>query len=177
MPWGQGGFGGSSATDYLIQFNGGFALVNVENGDHDGYDSNGCIEVNGGYVVTNGNEPFDCGDSSGCTLTCNGGVWISNCPAGGMMMGGAELPASATVSRTVYADTRVSLVDGSDNVILSFIVDKTVKNFRAGGSGVTSGASFKSGGTLSGSTYFQQEDQTQLAAFGGKLSGGTTITP
>lgn len=177
MPWGQGGFGGSSATDYLIQFNGGFALVNVENGDHDGYDSNGCIEINGGYVVSNGNEPFDCGDSSGCTLTCNGGVWISNCSSSGMMMGGSELPASATVSRTVSANTRVSLVDGSDNVILSFIVDKSVKNFRAGGSGVTSGASFKSGGTLSGSTYFQQEDQTQLAAFGGKLSGGTTITP
>jgi len=181
MPWGQGGggfgrggFGGGNSGDYLMQFNGGFAIVNAANGDHDGYDSNGNIEINGGYIVSNGNEPFDCGDG-GSTIKVNGGVWVSDCPSGGMSMGGSEMTASVTKSASVSANTRLSLVGSDGKVIVSFIVDKAVSQLKAGGSGVGSGASFYTGGTLSGSTYFQQLDQTQLAAFGGTLSGGTKL--
>ena len=181
MPWGQGGggfgrggFGGGNSGDYLMQFNGGFAIVNAANGDHDGYDSNGNIEINGGYLVSNGNEPFDCGDG-GSTIKVNGGVWVSDCPSGGMSMGGSEMTASVTKSASVSANTRLSLVGSDGKVIVSFIVDKAVSQLKAGGSGVGSGASFYTGGTLSGSAYFQQLDQTQLAAFGGTLSGGTKL--
>ena len=169
-PWSQGGFGGSASGDYIIEFNGGFALVNVTDGDHDGYDSNGNIVINGGYVVTNGNEPFDCGDS-GNSISVNGGTWVSNCGSGGMSMGGSSMSASVTASASVSANTRLSLVGNDGKVIVSFIVDKSVSQLKAGGSGVS--GSFYTGGTLSGSTYFQELDQTQLAAFGGTLSGGT----
>ena len=181
MPWqqggggfGGGGFGGSS-DKYLIQINGGLAIVNAQNGDHDGYDSNGNIEINGGYAISNGNEPFDCGDGGGYSIKVNGGTWVSNCPSGGMSMGGSEMSASVTASASLSANTRLSLMDGSGKVIVSFIVDKSVSQLKAGGTN-TSGASFYTGGTLSGSTYFQQLDQTQLAAYGGTLSGGSKVT-
>ena len=180
MPWGQGGggfggggFGGGNSGNYLLQFNGGLALVNAANGDHDGYDSNGNIEINGGYIISNGNEPFDCGDG-GSTISVKGGVWVSNCPSGGMSMGGSEMSASVTASANVSANTRLSLVGSDGKVIVSFIVDKTVSQLKAGGNG-TSGASFYTGGTLNGSTYFQQVDQTQLAAYGGTFTGGTSV--
>ncbi|WP_295091647.1 carbohydrate-binding domain-containing protein [Ruminococcus sp.] len=180
MPWGQGGggfggggFGGGNSGNYLMQFNGGFAIVNATNGDHDGYDSNGNIEINGGYIISNGNEPFDCGDG-GSSIKVNGGTWVSNCPSGGMSMGGSEMSASVTASANVSENTRLSLVGSDGKVIVSFIVDKAVSQLKAGGNG-TSGASFYTGGTLNGSTYFQQVDQSQLAAFGGTLTGGTSV--
>ncbi len=171
--FGGGGFGGGNSANYLMQFNGGFAIVNAANGDHDGYDSNGNIEINGGYIVSNGNEPFDCGDG-GSTITVKGGTWVSNCPSGGMSMGGSEMTASVTASSSVSANTRLSLVGSDGKVIVSFIVDKAVSQLKAGGTN-TSGASFYTGGTLSGSVYFQQLDQTQLAAYGGTLTGGTSV--
>lgn len=173
--WGQGGFGGSSSSgEYIMQFDGGFALVNAENGDHDGYDSNGDIVINGGYVISNGNEPFDCGDG-GSSITVNGGVWVSNCASGGMGMGGSEMTAVASASGTVNADTRVSVVDASGNVIISWIADKSVSQFKVGGS-VDAGVTFQTGGELNNSNYFQTLDQTQLASYGGTLSGGTALT-
>lgn len=179
MPWGQGGggFGGGgfsgNSGDYVIEINGGFAIVNSGNGDHDGFDSNGNIEINGGYLVSNGNEPYDCGDS-GSTINVKGGVWVSDCPSGGMSMGANLMTASVSASANVNANTRLTLVGSDGKVIVSFIVDKSVSQLKAGGTGV-SGASFYTGGTLSGSTYFQQLDQTQLAAYGGTLTGGSKV--
>ena len=46
----------------------------------------------------------------------------------------------------------------------------------SGAGGEVTGASFYTGGTLNGSTYFQTIDDTQLAAYGGTLSGGTQST-
>ena len=89
-------------------------------------------------------------------------------------MGGSEMSASVTASANVSENTRLSLVGSDGKVIVSFIVDKAVSQLKAGGNG-TSGASFYTGGTLNGSTYFQQVDQSQLAAFGGSLSGGTSL--
>ena len=147
--------------------------MNSANGDHDGFDSNGNIEINGGYLVSNGNEPYDCGDS-GSTINVKGGVWVSDCPSGGMTMGANLMTASVSASANVNANTRLTLVGSDGKVIVSFIVDKSVSQLKAGGTGV-SGASFYTGGTLSGSTYFQQFDQTQLAAYGGTLTGGSKV--
>jgi len=59
-------------------------------------------------------------------------------------------------------------------VIVSFITDKAVSSLVAGCTGYT-GAAFYTGGTLSGASYFQQMDASQLAAYGGTLSGGTAV--
>lgn len=171
--WGQGGFGGmggsTNSGSYSLSLKGGFALVNASEGDHDGFDSNGTLTISGGYWITNGNEPFDCDGN----LSCTGGVWVSNC--GNTMSMGNELSATATASGNVRANTRVSVVDGNGNVIVSWIADKSVSTCKAGGD-VSSDVTFQIGGTLSGSSYFQQFDQTQLAAYGGTLSGGTALT-
>ena len=179
MPWGQGfgGFGGGgfsgNSGDYVIEINGGFAIVNSANGDHDGFDSNGNIEINGGYLVSNGNEPYDCGDG-GSTINVKGGVWVSDCPSGGMTMGANLMTASVSASANVNANTRLTLVGSDGKVIVSFIADKSASQLKAGCTGV-SGASVYTGGTLSGSTYFQQLDQTQPAAYGGTLTGGSKV--
>ena len=61
-PGGWGGMGGGSTSggNYSININGGFALVNATDGDHDGFDSNGSLYINGGYAISNGTDTFDC---------------------------------------------------------------------------------------------------------------------
>ena len=171
MPWGQGNMG-TSGNNYELVFNGGFALANVTDGDHDGFDSNGNITINGGYVITNGNEPFDCGDS-GNTNTYKGGVFVENTGSGGMQMG-ASMTANVAATGSVSAGTRITLCDSNNNVIVSFIAKKNVSNVKAGVPN-SAGVTVYTGGTLSGSTYFQTIDETQLAAYGGTLTGGTAL--
>lgn len=176
-----GGFGSSSTAGDLV-ISGGFSLVNAQDGDHDGYDSNGNIIISGGIAVSNGNDPFDWGDSG--TITYSGGVYVENTGSGGMGggMGGfggmgnnsSSMTQSVSVSTSLSAQTRITLCDGSGNVIVSFIADKSVTSLVAGCTAY-SGAAFYSGGTLTNSTYFQTLDDTQLAAYGGTLSNGTKL--
>lgn len=173
MGWRPGGMqtGGGS---YSLNLKGGFALVNVTDGDHDGFDSNGSLTISGGYCVTNGNEAFDCDGTKSCT----GGVWVENTGSGGMGggfggMGGGTLTASVSASGSASKGTRISLVGSDNKVIVSFIAGKNVSNFKAGGTNVS--GTFYTGGELSGSTYFQNVDDTQLAAYGGTLTGGTAV--
>lgn len=169
MGWRPGGFGGgqSGGGSYSLELKGGFGLVNVADGDHDGFDSNGSLTISGGYFVSNGSGAFDCDGS----LSCTGGVWVENTGSGGMgggMMGGGSLSASVTSSTSVSKGDRISLVGDDSTVIVSFIAGKNVKNLKAGGSNVK--GSFVVGGELSGATYFQTVDETQLAAYGGKVN-------
>lgn len=172
--WG-GGWGGSSGGNYSLNLKGGFALVSTASGDHDGFDSNGSLNISGGIHVTNGQDAFDCDGS----MSYTGGVYVKNVGSqmGGMggMGGSSSMTESVNVSTSVSAGTRVTLCDGSGNIIVSFIADKTCSSLVAGCTSY-SGASFYTGGTLSGSTYFQQYDDTQLAAYGGTLSGGTAVS-
>ena len=173
--WG-GGWGGSSTSgNYSLNLKGGFALVSTASGDHDGFDSNGSLTVSGGIHVTNGQDAFDCDG----TMSYTGGVYVKNVGSqmGGMggMGGSSSMTESVNVSTSVSAGTRVTLCDGSGNIIVSFIADKTCSSLVAGCTSY-SGASFYTGGTLNGSTYFQQYDDTQLAAYGGTLSGGTAVS-
>lgn len=174
--WGQGGWGSSMTGSYSLEIKGGFALVNVTDGDHDGFDSNGSLTISGGIVVSNGNEAFDSDGSK----TCTGGIFIENTGSGGMGgmggMGGGTLTATVSATGSASKGTRISLVDKSNQVIVSFIAGKSVSNFKAGGSGVPSGASFYIGGTLSNAAYFQNYYQDQLAAYDGTLSGGTALS-
>lgn len=161
--WGQGGFGSSGS--YSLEIKGGFVLVNVTNGDHDGIDSNGSLTVSGGIVITNGNEPFDCNGA----LSVQNGVWIENSTCRSYM----DTQPSYTVNGgSVNAGERITLVGSDGKVIVSFIAGKSVSRLRAGGN--VSGASFYTGGTLSNDTkFFQTVFEGQLAAYGGTLSGGT----
>ncbi len=171
MGWRPGGMQTGSGS-YSLNLKGGFALVNVTDGDHDGFDSNGSLTISGGYCVTNGNEAFDCDGTKSCT----GGIWVENTGSGGMgggMMGGGSLTASVSASGSASKGTRISLVGSDNKVIVSFIAGKNVSNFKAGGSNVS--GTFYTGGELSGAAYFQNVDDTQLAAYGGTLTGGTAI--
>jgi hypothetical protein len=172
--WG-GGMGSTSGGNYSLNLKGGFALVSTASGDHDGFDSNGSLTVSGGIHVTNGQDAFDCDG----TMSYTGGVYVKNVGSqmGGMggMGGSSSMTESVNVSTSVSAGTRVTLCDGSGNIIVSFIADKTCSSLVAGCTSY-SGASFYTGGTLNGSTYFQQYDDTQLAAYGGTLSGGTAVS-
>lgn len=176
--WGGGWGGGmSSGGDYSINIKGGFALVNATDGDHDGFDSNGSITISGGYIITNGNEPID----SDGTQTYTGGVYVKDTGSGGMggpgggMGGSSSMTQSVSASLSASAGTRITICDGQGNVIVSFIADKSVSSVIAGCIDYT-GAAVYTGGELSGSTYFQTVDQTQLAAYGGTLTGGTAAT-
>ena len=88
-------------------------------------------------------------------------------------MGEGSLSIDVSASANISAGERITLTDSSGNVIVSFIADKSVSSISAG-TGL-SGVSIYTGGTLNGSTYFQQLDETQLAAYGGTLSGGTKL--
>ncbi len=176
-PGGWGGGWGGGGGNYSLNLKGGFALVNTTNGDHDGFDSNGSLTISGGYVISNGQEPFDCDG----TMSYTGGVYVKNTGSGGGMGGGmgpgggGSMTQSVSASASVSAGTRITLCDGSGKVIVSFIADKAVSSVIAGCTAYT-GASVYTGGTLQGSTYFQNVDQTQLAAYGGTLQGGTQAT-
>jgi len=171
-PWGQGGFGQTTNSNICMTFNGGFALVNVSNGDHDGYDSNGNIKLNGGIQVSNGNEPFDCGDG-GYSVSANGSTWVSY--YGSVMGDSLASSASVSTSGSAAAGTRISLVGSDGKVIVSFIRgQKDISTFKAGGAN-TSGASFCTGGTVSGGTELIAGDSNGVFV-GGTLSGGTKIS-
>ncbi len=182
--WG-GNMGGnmSSSSSNAMDLKGGFVIVNATDGDHDGFDSNGNLNISGGIVISNGNEAFDCGD--GYSISYTGGVYVKNTGAGGMgggmpggmggMGGSSNLTQSVSASGSVSAGTRITLTDGSGKVIVSFIADKTVSSVIAGCTEY-SGSAVYTGGTLENSTYFQTIDDTQLAAYGGTLSGGTELS-
>ena len=179
--WNPGNWGGgTSGGNYSITINGGFALVNATDGDHDGFDSNGSITINNGYIISNGNEPIDSDGSQ----TYIGGVYVKNTGSGGMggpggwgggMGGSSSMTESVSASVSASAGTRITICDGNGNVIVSFIADKNVSNVITGCIAYT-GATVYTDGELTGATYFQTVDQTQLAAYGGKITGGTAAS-
>lgn len=136
---------------FALNINGGLAVVNSANGDHDAFDSNANIYLNGGYICANGQEPLDCGDS-GNSVSYNGGSAIT------MTAGNTNL------------NTRYSFVDNSGNVIVSFL--------SASGSPGQNCTNCKaySGGTVSGGTTVNSQSGNYSVTVGGTLSGGTQIT-
>ena len=169
--WFPGGsFGGGG--DYSLNLKGGFGLVNVTDGDHDGFDSNGTLTISGGYFITNGNEPFDCDGTKSYT----GGVYVINKGSGGMGgaggMGGGELASTVTASCSASAGTRITLADG-ENVIVSFVAGKNVSTLTAG-CNANSGAKFYTGGTVTGTPIAELD--SQVCYISGTISGGTELT-
>lgn len=170
-PWNPGG--GSSSGNYSLNIKGGFVLVNATDGDHDGFDSNGSLTISGGYAVSNGNEPFDADG----TMSYTGGVYIIDKGAGGMGggMGGSSLPSTLTASASINAGERITLTDGSGNVVVSFIADKSVSTLTAGANDYSS-AKFYSGGEVTNGTNISEDCGSQSCYVGGTLSGGTELS-
>ena len=126
-------------------------MVNSANGDHDAIDSNGDINLNGGYVYANGQEPLDCGDN-GNTINYKGGSVIT------MTAGNTNL------------SQRYTFVDGSGNVIASFIG-------ASGNAGQNcTNCTAHSGGTVSGGTTVNAQSDKYAVTIGGTVSGATQIT-
>ncbi len=163
--WG-GGFGSASGGNYSINLKGGFALVNVTDGDHDGFDSNGSLTISDGIAISNGNEPFDCDG----TKSYAGGVYVINKGSGGMGgMGGSEMTSTVKASCSASSGTRITLADNS-KVIVSFLANKNVSTLTAGCKNNT-GAKFYTGGTVSGTELIKTSNQSIYTD--GTLSGGT----
>ncbi|MCR4646214.1 MAG: carbohydrate-binding domain-containing protein [Oscillospiraceae bacterium] len=146
--WGQGST--TSNSSIVLNLNGGLAVVNSANGDHDAFDSNGDINVNGGYYCANGQEPLDCGDS-GNSIKMNGGSVIS-------MTGG-----------NTNLTTKYTFVDSSGKAIVSFV------SASGGGLRASSTASGKSGATVSGGTTVVAQAGDKAVTVGGTISGGSDL--
>lgn len=170
-PWNPGG--GSSSGNYSLNIKGGFVLVNATDGDHDGFDSNGSLTISGGYAISNGNEPFDADG----TLSYTGGVYVIDKGSNGMGggMGGSSLPSTVTASASINAGERITLTDGSGNVVVSFIADKSVSTLTAGANDYSS-AKFYSGGEVTNGTDLSENCGSQSCYVGGTLSGGTELS-
>ena len=141
-----------SSSTGTLNINGGLAVVNSANGDHDAFDSNGNLNLNGGYVCANGQEPLDCGDGGSYSINYNGASVIT------MTAGNTNLTQ------------RYSFVDGSGKVIVSFL-----SGSGSPGQNCTNSTAH-SGGTVSGGNTVNAQSDKYTVTTGGSLSGATQIT-
>ena len=147
---GMFGGGGMSSSYGELWLRGGLVVVNSANGDHDGLDSNGPINISGGYYFCNGQEPLDCGD--GYSMSQTGGTYVT-------------MTAGNTNLNTVYA-----VKDSSGNVVASF-------KWAGGSAGVSSkdNSTVYSGASVSGGTAILSGCPYSVS-LGGTASGGSQVT-
>ncbi|MDE6036027.1 MAG: carbohydrate-binding domain-containing protein [Ruminococcus sp.] len=155
-PGGMGGgmMGGSSGN--ILEITGGIAIVQSASGDHDGFDSNGPVNISGGVVIANGQEPIDCGDGYSENIT-----------------GGTVVECSSQGTGAISANTQFTVADSSGNVIVSFT---TMQNMGSPSFSSGSGLTCYTGGTISGGTDLILSDDSQTVYGNGTISGGTTVT-
>lgn len=181
--WNQGGWGGfnpgggntpgggTSSGNYALNLNGGLAFVSSADGDHDGFDSNGAININGAIAISNGNEPFD----SDGNKTFTAGTFIelkgnSGGFGGGFGgFGGSSLTASFTATISAQAGNRITVCDDSGNVIVSFLAGKSATSCSVGSKTVNSGKVVV-GGTVNGGTKLPVIGDSQEIYVGGTLN-------
>jgi hypothetical protein len=175
--WSQGGgFSSSDSSDsYVMNLNGGFVLVNAKDGDHDGYDSNGTINITGGYFISNGSDPFD----SEYGITFSGGIYVidenENSGGGGGGGNGSTISSSTvSVSASATSGDLITVADTDGNVIVSFLANKNVTKVTAGCTGYSSAVVYV-GGTIEGATYLENTGDQQCTITG-TISGGTQLT-
>ena len=154
-PGGMGGgmMGGSSGN--ILEITGGIAIVQSASGDHDGFDSNGPVNISGGVVIANGQEPIDCGDGYSENIT-----------------GGTVVECSSQGTGAISANTQFTVADSSGNVIVSFT---TMQNMGSPSFSSGSGLTCYTGGTISGGTDLILSDDSQTVYGNGTISGGTTV--
>ncbi len=157
MGWGQGGFGGNmgGSGGNLLEITGGVAIVQSASGDHDGFDSNGNVNITGGIVIANGQETIDCGDGYSENIT-----------------GGTVVECSSQGTGAIQAGEQFTVADADGNVIVSFT---TMQNM---GSPVLNNTSLKcyTGGTITGGTNLITSDEAMAVYTDGAIAGGTAVS-
>jgi len=157
--WGQGGFGGgmggSGSGGNILQIEGGIAIVQSASGDHDGFDSNGNVNISGGIVIANGQEPIDCGDGYSENIS-----------------GGTVVECSSQGAGSISANTQFTIANGSE-VVVSFTTMQGMgsPSFISG-----SGMTCYTGGTISGGTDLITSDDSMTVYADGTISGGTEVS-
>ncbi|MBR6400553.1 MAG: carbohydrate-binding domain-containing protein [Firmicutes bacterium] len=177
-----------------------YCVNTTQSGDGgDGIDSNGSITMNGGTVIVNGiagntsNSSIDYDSkftyTDGYLFATGGGSMASEITSGltasnpvltyGLSssssggQGGFGRPGqqgSSSSANTIAKGTRLTLTDGSGNVIMTLVPVNNVENIvMAAGSKIKSGSSYTlySGGNYSGSEDVYSTD--------GTLTGGTSL--
>ena len=140
-----GGFGGfgdvayAGSTSYALTLKGGLAYVSSADGDHDGFDSNGTITIDGAIAVSNGNEAFDCDGAK--TFTSGTFVEISGGQSGFGFPGGSSVGWNESFAENITAqkDARITITDGSGNLIVSFLAGKPATKVSVGSKTASSG--------------------------------------
>ncbi len=156
----------------IINFNGGYVVVNCSNGD--GLDSNGNVSMTGGTVIVHGpkSQPEVGFDVNG-TFNISGGLLIATGPNSGNMIetpsnSSSQYSFKATASSNLTTSTLFHVQDASGNDIVTYKPVRNVYYIVVSSSSLTSGATYSiyTGGSSTGT--FNNGLYT-----GGTYSGGT----
>jgi hypothetical protein len=118
------------ATNMFIEINAGSIYVNASG---DGIDSNGYLRINGGTIFVEG--PTDAGNSALDTesgIYINGGTLLATGSTGMLELPSTESKQPSIVyapTSSVASGTVVSLVDSSNNTIISKTLSKSAASF------------------------------------------------
>ena len=170
----QGGFPQDSFKgdeNYKILISGGNVSINASG---DGIDSNGNIEISGGVVLVDG--PISGGEGAldyGLEAKITGGILVA-AGSSGMAQGlssDSEVPSVMLYFNEVQeAQTRVTILDEDNNVIISFVPQKEYQSIVLSSEKLEEGNTYTlmSGGTIEGEDTNFAED--------GKLEGAQELT-
>ena len=170
----QGGFPQDSFKgdeNYKILISGGNVSINASG---DGIDSNGNIEISGGVVLVDG--PISGGEGAldyGLEAKITGGILVG-AGSSGMAQGlssDSEVPSVMLYFNEVQeAQTRVTILDEDNNVIISFVPQKEYQSIVLSSEKLEEGNTYTlmSGGTIEGEDTNFAED--------GKLEGAQELT-
>lgn len=161
---------------YSIVINGGY--IYTRGTSNDGLDSNGTITINGGVVVAVGTqvpeEGIDCDQN---TFTITGGIILG-------IGGASSTPTSSTCTQpsllyggSCSANTRISLVDGNGNIVLSYVPESALNQMTLllSSPDMAQGSSYT---LVSGGTYTASTDAISFHNLtnGGTLASATSLT-
>ena len=145
----------------------------------DGYNAAGGSDSsgnnnNGGWGQGGWGGPGGGNSSNGSqTMTFNGGYTYVNAAGSSDMF---ETPSSYSfLSQTsVSAGQTITFTDASGNVLATFTLPHGSAEMVM--CSKESSVTCYTGGTLSGTTYFASQDDTDRCGYGGTISGGTTVS-
>ncbi len=172
----EGGAGGMGMGDEncLIQFNGGYTMLDASG---DGVDSNGSVEITGGVLLVNG--PTNGGDGAfdyDLTATVSGGTILMLGSAGMAQnfTSGTQPFVFASVSGS--ADQSVALVDGDGKVVASLASAKQFGMVLATSPAFAEGSAYSLvvGGTVDGANADGYADSGTVS--GGSITSVTAST-
>lgn len=158
-------------ADKSIVINGGYIYTRGTN--NDGLDSNGTITINGGVIVAVGTrtpeEGIDCDQN---TFTITGGTILGIGGASSTPTAGVCTQPSLLYGGSCTANTRISLIDGDGNIVLSYVPEAALSQMTLllSSPALTTGKTYT---LVSGGTYTAGEG----ISFHGLSDNGTLASP